>query len=85
MSHVRIFNPSCDLAPANLLTGLPSPLPPLSVWISTEVGIYTLCNRGGGGGEEGIGLCGENIQELYTVYLKIFRTYKIALPPQRKT
>ncbi len=29
----------------------------------------------------GIGLCGEHIQELYTVYLTRFRTYKIALPP----
>jgi hypothetical protein len=32
----------------------------------------------------GIGLCGKHIQELYTVYLTRFRTYKIALPPKQK-
>jgi hypothetical protein len=31
--------------------------------------IYTLCNG------DGIGLCGEIIQELYIVYLTRFRTY----------
>ncbi len=30
-------------------------------------------------------MCGEHIQELYTVYLTRFRTYKIALPTQTKT
>jgi hypothetical protein len=34
---------------------------------------------------EGIGLCGEQIHELYSVYLTRFRTYKIALPPKTKT
>jgi hypothetical protein len=35
----------------------------------------------------GIGLYGEHLQELYTVYLTRFKTYKIALPvpPQTKT
>jgi hypothetical protein len=32
-----------------------------------------------------IELCGEHLQELYTVYLTRFQTYKIALPPQTKT
>ncbi len=46
-----------------------------------------MCNRGRG---EGLG-CVESIysinivQELYTVYLTRFRTYKSALPPQTKT
>jgi hypothetical protein len=30
-------------------------------------------------------LCGGHIQELYTVYLTRFRTYKIDLTPQTKT
>ncbi len=35
---------------------------------------------------EGIGrLCGQHIQEFYTVYLIRVWTYKIALPPQTKT
>ncbi len=55
----------------------PLPLP------CAGVCIYTVCNRVGRGG---IGLCGEqHIQELYTVYLTRFRTYKIALPSQTKT
>jgi hypothetical protein len=27
ISHVGIFDPSCDLGPANLLTGSPAPAP----------------------------------------------------------
>jgi hypothetical protein len=42
--------------------------------------LHTQCVTGGG-----IGLCGEHLQESYTVYLTRFRTYKIALPPQTKT
>ncbi len=57
------------------------PPPPFPVWISTVVCIYTVCNGGGGG--EGIRLCGEHIQELYTVFLT-HRAYKIALPPHKK-
>ncbi len=34
--------------------------------------------------EEVIGLCGEYIQELCTVHLTRFRTYKITLSPQNK-
>ncbi len=30
-------------------------------------------------------LCGNHLQELYTLYLTRFRTYKNALPPQAKT
>jgi hypothetical protein len=40
----------------------------------------SVCNRG-----KGIGLCGEHMQELYTMYLTRFWTYKIAVQPQRKT
>ncbi len=43
---------------------------PFPVWICTGLCIYTVCNRGGG---EGIGLCGDHIQELYTVNLTRFR------------
>ncbi len=50
--------------------------------LSIGVCIYTVCKRGGG---EGIGLCGELLQELCTVYLTRFRIYKMALPPQTKT
>jgi hypothetical protein len=39
--------------------------------------VFIQCVTGGG-----IGLCGEHIMQLYTVYLTRFRTYKIALPPQ---
>jgi hypothetical protein len=31
-----------------------------------------------------MGLCREHLQELYTVHLSRFRTYKMALPPVRK-
>jgi hypothetical protein len=34
---------------------------------------------------EWIRLCGEHLQELYTVHFTRFPTYKIALPPQTKT
>ncbi len=39
-----------------------------------------MCNGGGGGR-----VYGEHLQELCTVYLTRFRTYKTALPPQTKT
>jgi hypothetical protein len=45
--------------------------------------VFKQCVTGGCG--EGIGLCGEHIQELFTVYLTKFRTYKFVLPPQTKT
>jgi hypothetical protein len=38
----------------------------------------------GGGGVQGIGLCGEHIQELHTVYLKRFQTYKIYYQPKQR-
>ncbi len=38
-------------------------LPPLPVWISTGVCIYTVWNGG-----NGIRLCGEHLQELFTMY-----------------
>jgi hypothetical protein len=31
VSHVGIFDPSCELAPSNLLTGSPTPSPPFPV------------------------------------------------------
>ncbi len=63
-----------------LLNCSPPPLPPpIPVWISTRVCIYTVCKGGG------IGLCGEHMQDLYTVYLTRFRTYIIVLQPQKKT
>jgi hypothetical protein len=61
----------------NFLTGSPpTPLPLPSVNKYEYSGKYLYC-----GGREGWGLCGEHTQELYTVYLTRFRTYKIALPP----
>jgi hypothetical protein len=39
----------------------------------------------GGGGGQGIRLCGEHLQELCTVYLTRFQAYKISLTPQTKT
>ncbi len=81
VGHVGIFDPS--FRPSNLLTGSPPSPPPLPCVISTVQGYeYVLmqCVTGGG-----IGLCGEHLQDLYTVYLTRFRTYKVALPPQTKT
>jgi hypothetical protein len=40
--------------------------------------MYTMCNGGG------IGLCGEQIQDLYTVYLIKFQTYKICFTTPNK-
>ncbi len=53
-----IYSQSCSTPlvnkrPSDLLTGSPPP-PPLPVWINTGVCIYTVC--------------GEHLQELYTVY-----------------
>jgi hypothetical protein len=80
----RYFRPllwtSASLTLSLVHLPLSSP-PPFPVWISTKVSVYTVSNGGGGG----TGLCGEHIQELYTVYLTRFRTYKIALPTQTKT
>ncbi len=45
--------------------------------------LFIQCVTGGGG--DGIRVCGEHLQELYTVYFTRFRTYKIALPLQTKT
>ncbi len=45
---------------------------------SSEYRSISLCSVSQGG----IGLCGERLQELCSVYLTRFRTYKIALPPQ---
>jgi hypothetical protein len=54
--------------PSNLLIGPPTPSLPFPVLICTGVCIYTVCNRGG----EGIGLCGEHIQEfIYCVFDQI--------------
>ncbi len=55
---------------------LPSPLSCMNKYL-----IQCVTGRGGG---DGIGLCGEHLQELYTVYLTRFRTYKIASRPQTK-
>jgi hypothetical protein len=74
--------PLADYRPSNILSGSPPPAPLFLVWISTGVCIYTVCNGGGGG--EGTGLCREHIQELYTLYLPRFRTYRSALPPPPK-
>jgi hypothetical protein len=62
-SHVGIFDPSCELAPLYPLTGSPTPLPCVNKYVYILC-IYTVCNWGRG---EGIGLCEEHIQELYTV------------------
>jgi hypothetical protein len=61
-SHVGIFDPSCELAPLYRLTGSPTPLPCVNKYVYY---VFIQCVTGGGG--EGIGLCGEHIQELYTV------------------
>ncbi len=59
-----------------------SPIPPLPCvnMYTTGVYIHTVCNGGG----EGSRLCGEHIQELYTVYLTRFRTYKITFTTPNK-
>ena len=46
--------------------------------------IKTRAARWSGARGGGIRLCGEHLQQFYSVYLTRFRTYKIALPPQTK-
>jgi hypothetical protein len=75
------FRPSfVNYCPSNLLSGSP-PLPsPAKVKVQY---IQTVCVS------EGVGVLscvGDHIlQELNTLFLTRFRTYKIALPPQTKT
>jgi hypothetical protein len=55
--------------------------PPFPVRKSTGVCIYTVYNRV----REGIGLCGEHLQELHNVYKTWFRTYtKLPYHPEQK-
>jgi hypothetical protein len=43
------MNPSCELAPIYLLTGLPTPPPhTFPVWVSTKVYVFIQCVTGGG-------------------------------------
>ncbi len=62
-------------APLNFSLVHPPPPPPFPAWMNK----YSVGGRGSG--------CVESIyvQELYSVYLTRFRTYKIAFPPQTKT
>ncbi len=55
--------------------------------METKIGYVFIQGVTGGrrGKGEGIGLLGEHLQELYTVYLTRFRTNKIDLPPKQKT
>jgi hypothetical protein len=77
--------PLVNLRLSNLLSGLPPPPPPFPC-VNKYRGmyLYSVQRGGGGGGAEEIGLCGEHLQELFTVSLPRFRTYKIALPPKQK-
>ncbi len=88
---VFIFDPACELLPpwakelylcavAPLLYLLSDLLPPFPMY-----SIYRLCDCGGWGG--GVLKCTVDhiLQEFYSLFLTIFRTYKIAFsPPQTK-
>ncbi len=74
------FRPLLKLTPLYLLSSSPPP-PPLPCENMYRSIQSIQCLTGG----KWIGLCGEHIQELYTVYLTRFRTYKIVLPPQTRT
>jgi len=70
--RLRLWN----IAPLTFsLTHLPS----FPVWISTGLCTYTVCKWG-----EGIGLCGDYIQELYTVYLTRFSNLQNCLTTPNK-
>ncbi len=76
-SIMLVFStPLVKYCPCNLLSGSPPPPP------RVNKSIYVFIQYVTGGG--GIGLCGEYIQELQTVNLTRYRTYKIALPSQTK-
>jgi hypothetical protein len=70
VNHVGIFNFSQIGAPPLTFSLVDPPPPPPGVCV------YTVCKREGAG----IRMCGEPLQEFYTVYLTRFQTYKIALP-----
>jgi len=71
------WTPLVNQRPSNLLTGSTSPLPCVNKYRGMYC-IYTVCNKGG----DRV-VCGEHIQELFTVYLTRFRTYKITCRPKQ--
>jgi hypothetical protein len=79
-SVMLVFRPSfVNYCPSNLLSCSPPPLPKVKIQC-----IQKVCGWEVGGG--GVLSCfGDHfLQEINTLYLTRFRTYKIALPPQTK-
>jgi hypothetical protein len=73
------LTPLVKNCPSNLLTGSPPPLPPS---LCEEVQVYVFVT--GGGRREGIGMCGEHIQELYTVFEQIPNLQNCFTTPNKK-
>jgi hypothetical protein len=72
VSHVGIFDPSCELLPLYLLSDLHHPFPPSQ----SKRTVYTESVWLGGG----VLSCVVD----HILFLTRFRTYKIATPPQTK-
>jgi hypothetical protein len=75
-----------NYCPSNLLSGLPPP--PLTPFPKSKYStVYQpVCGSEGVGGGGVLSFVGDHIlQEFNTLFLTRFRTYTIALPPQKKT
>ncbi len=76
---VVFSTPLVKYCPSNLLTG--SPPPPVPVWISTGICIYTVCNRGWRGSG-----CVESIYRSYTLCIwPDSKPTKLLYHPKQKT
>jgi hypothetical protein len=82
LSHVGIFDPSCELLPLCLLSDsfTPPSLPKVNV---QYIYIDSVWLEGGGGMLSCV--VDHILHEFNTLFLTRFRTYKIATPPQTKT
>jgi hypothetical protein len=80
------FRPSyVNYCPSNLLSGSPTPPPPLTPSQSQRT-VQTVCGWEGLGGGGVLSCVGDhNLQEFNTLFLTRFRTHRIATPPQAKT
>jgi hypothetical protein len=80
VSHVGIFDPSCELLPFYLLSDLPHPSPPSQSKCTVYKDSVWLC---GGGVVELSCVVDLILQEFNPLFLMRFRTYTIATPPNK--